>query len=495
MSENRLQRLSGLCIRTGYSGILGLCLAITACRSVSTDRHPLPPTVALSQAECRFATALAHYTQGLIYENTVGRGHVSTLVAFEKAYAQDTESHRLTSHTARALLQHQQPERALEYFRKACTYNPENAAAWADFGSASQLAGQTNDAIAAYNRSLKLDAMQTPVYTSLAGLYLSKHDDHAAVKVLLRGIKIPEVMPPIVAFCFDQGRLLVEQEQIERAIPLFLLMAEYAPAQRERFHLLVGELYESINRPDEAAQQYTKAIGLATSTPEAYLRLAELQEVQSPDSAHGIQTLQQGLKRFPDNPAILFAMAYTHHVQQEHENALPFLNTIIEQVKSSEGERLSAGFYLLHGSVLERMHRFNEAEMVFEECLSIYPNHHQALNYLAYMWAEQNRALELAERYVKRALDLDPDNGAYLDTLGWIFYRQGKYSEALEIIIKASEKLPNDATILEHLGDIHLARGDTKQAAEAWTTSLRLNADNKPLQLKMLDHGTPIPSH
>ncbi len=116
----------------------------------------------------------------------------------------------------------------------------------------------------------------------------------------------------------------------------------------------------------------------------------------------------------------------------------------------------------------------------------------EAFDYLAYMWAEKGIHLDQALEYSQHALDCDPDNGAFLDTLGWIRYKQNQVAEALICLQSAYYFMPDDPTILEHLGDAWQALRNESQALAWWEQSYRVNANNKKLEEKLRKHGVDI---
>jgi predicted Zn-dependent protease len=105
------------------------------------------------------------------------------------------------------------------------------------------------------------------------------------------------------------------------------------------------------------------------------------------------------------------------------------------------------------------------------------------------MWAEKNVNLEPALDYIRHALDFEPDNGAYLDTLGWVLFKQGKYGAALENIQNARALMPHDPTIQEHLGDVLSALGRKKEALEAWKQSFLRGNANPAVEKKLREQG------
>src|SRR5207344_2979367 len=109
-----------------------------------------------------------------------------------------------------------------------------------------------------------------------------------------------------------------------------------------------------------------------------------------------------------------------------------------------------------------------------------------AYNYIGYMWADHNLHLEEAEDMVGRALQLDPNNGAYLDSMGWVLYRKGKYDEALRELLSALQNLSQeDPVVFEHIGDTYLKMNQIPQALDSWQKALGLNPDNKALVEKI----------
>jgi tetratricopeptide (TPR) repeat protein len=128
--------------------------------------------------------------------------------------------------------------------------------------------------------------------------------------------------------------------------------------------------------------------------------------------------------------------------------------------------------WFLRGSTFEREKRYPEAEEQFKKVIASDPDHASALNYLGYMLADQNMKLEEALGYIKRAVDLDPSNGAYLDSLGWAYFRLGKYEMAEDNLLKASQKINTDPTVHDHLGDLYQKTGRLKLAATNWERAL-----------------------
>ena len=141
-----------------------------------------------------------------------------------------------------------------------------------------------------------------------------------------------------------------------------------------------------------------------------------------------------------------------------------------EQLSTKPEDKRDVWF--LRGATFEREKHYPEAEEQFQKVLGSDPENAATLNYLGYMLADQNLKLEEALGYIKRAVDLDPTNGAYLDSLGWAYFRLGKYELAEDNLLKASQKINTDPTVHDHLGDLYQKTGRLKLAATNWERAL-----------------------
>ena len=128
--------------------------------------------------------------------------------------------------------------------------------------------------------------------------------------------------------------------------------------------------------------------------------------------------------------------------------------------------------WFLLGAIYERQKMFDRAEEQFKKVLAVNPDNGAALNYYGYMLADLGIRLEEAETMVKRALNDEPYNGAYLDSLGWIYFKENKMADAEATLRKAVERETHDPTIRAHLGDVLAKTGRVAMAAAEWEKSL-----------------------
>lgn len=159
---------------------------------------------------------------------------------------------------------------------------------------------------------------------------------------------------------------------------------------------------------------------------------------------------------------------------------------LLEGILREHPEATDVKFRL--AAAYERSGQLPEAVATFRDLLQEQPDFHLALNYLGYLWAENGENLDEALGLVQRALELDPGNAAYVDSLGWVYYRLGEYDQALKHLRRAAALRPDDGTILEHLGDAYRALGEVEEARRAYRRALELedpDADAEAVRRKL----------
>ena len=153
----------------------------------------------------------------------------------------------------------------------------------------------------------------------------------------------------------------------------------------------------------------------------------------------------------------------------------------------------SADLHFNLGTAYDKLNRFDDVVRAMETALSLDPHHADALNYLGYSYAERGIRIDQALSLTKRAVALKPENGYYVDSLGWAFYKSGMLAEALTEIKKAVAMVGDDPVIYEHLGEIYLKQQKVADAREAWIHSLEIDPSNESCCSDSVSRGWPIP--
>jgi tetratricopeptide (TPR) repeat protein len=212
---------------------------------------------------------------------------------------------------------------------------------------------------------------------------------------------------------------------------------------------------------EEAAKIYPSDRGLQI--------VAASQQADMGNPGPAIERVKAMLKGNPEDREVYVALAQMYTRVKDWDNAEKNIDKAIE-VSSKQEDRNVALF--LAGSIYERQKKYDKAEEEFDKVLADDPKNSMALNYLGYMLADRGMRLDEALGYLRRAVALDPQNSAYRDSLGWVYYKTGEYALAEENLRRASERLNNDPSIHDHLGELYQKTGRLNLAATQWECSL-----------------------
>jgi tetratricopeptide (TPR) repeat protein len=230
---------------------------------------------------------------------------------------------------------------------------------------------------------------------------------------------------------------------------------------------------------NKAAEYFERAILVNPEMEQAYVDLAGTQ-INLGQTAEALKTLEKARAKFPDSFTAEFFTGLAFARLKDYATALKHF-TIAESIGNSmDARRLNYLFYFQVGTAYERNHDYVQAEKYFLKCLELQPEFSDALNYLGYMWAERGTNLEKARELIEHAVQLEPSNAAYLDSLGWVLYKLNEPDAALEPLLKAvalSEE--PDAAVYDHLGDVYRAMNLKEKAVAAWQKSLSVESNDE----------------
>jgi tetratricopeptide (TPR) repeat protein len=228
-------------------------------------------------------------------------------------------------------------------------------------------------------------------------------------------------------------------------------------------HLQLGNAAPAITAFTEA-----KKYAPDSATYDAYLIQAHLSGQQS---ARAADLAAEALQRHPGDRRLIALRADALANTGREEEAMALLKDALSGAPDDDDLAMKLG------AVFEESGRIEEAEKEFRRIIERDPLHAPALNYLGYMLADRGLRLSEAVTLIERALKIDPDNPAYLDSLGWALFKQGKPEEAEPPLRKAAEALLTESVIQDHLGDVLALRGKTDEAIGAWERALKGDGD------------------
>jgi tetratricopeptide (TPR) repeat protein len=179
----------------------------------------------------------------------------------------------------------------------------------------------------------------------------------------------------------------------------------------------------------------------------------------------------------PDDRDVYFTIADMNVRDKRWKDASEVLDKA-DALATKPEEKAFVAYY--RGTVAERQKLFDQAEIEFRKGLQLAPDFAPIQNYLGYMLAERGQKLDEAIAMLKKAVTFDPQNGAYLDSLAWAYYKQGQYALAEDYERKAALRMSNDPTVLDHLGEIDAKSGKLSVAIDEWQRSLAQYATSLP---------------
>ena len=180
--------------------------------------------------------------------------------------------------------------------------------------------------------------------------------------------------------------------------------------------------------------------------------------------------------KWPKNKFVLYRLASYYKSKDRYQISLNIYKKIVDRNDSTDRD------IFLYASNLDKIGRWKEAKVFFLELLKKNPHDTFTLNYLSYKLALKNQELELALNLIKKALNLDPDNAYFLDTLGWVQYKRNDFNSAVYFLEKSVSILPRSAEVIDHLGDCYLMLNRTKEAIFEWNKALKYETDKNIIQ-------------
>ena len=339
--------------------------------------------------------------------------------------------------------------------------------------------GRDQEAIAQLRRLLTEEPDNSELSSTLSRILLRQGQAGEAVRVLQSAIErieasgAPERSIPL-RFEWAEA-LMVAEDWAGVAAVMKPLQESDRPRVRAGAGLVVAE---ALMRQDRAEDALALLSRTGPEDPGSIARRAEI-FLQQGKEAEALVLLTQ-LKQAGDEDSILSAATLYQRLDR-YPDAVRLLEGFLQDLDSPPVRTL-----FLLGASYERSGQHDPAVAAFRRALAQQPDFPEALNYLGYMWAERGENLEEALSMIQKAVKVDPDNGAYVDSLGWVFFQLGRHDEALAQLQRAARLVPGDGTVLEHLGDAFLAVGQVDEAREAYLQALELgDANTSQLEEKL----------
>ena len=433
-------------------------------------------------------------------------------------------------------------DQAIDYANRAIALNPGDVEGYQRLVEIELAAGQQTRALEALDRALKVHSSDPNFWLRLGKLYVAilfksdsqpKPDELKKTNEIFR--KAGENAGDDPGILKDVADYYAASQQLKEAIPLYLRVLELQPDDANaREKLATGfvltnqrgkavEMLEQIikehpekyqpydllaqvldeearsllreKRGEEAkmkfakvAANYEQSLLINPNHAGTYVRLAELLLGPLKDPDRAVKLLAEARRRFPGAAEIVYYLAIAQREAKQSQQAVATFEEALHEAQIEEDDEfVNAKFYFNYGAAAEQAGLYDKAADLLRKSIALDPeNSAEACNYLGYMWADHNMNLEEAELMIRRALQSEPGNASYLDSLGWVEFRKGKLDQALSDLLRAARTAEReDPVVFEHIGDTYLKLNRNQEALEAWQKALALDPKNKNLADKI----------
>jgi len=427
---------------------------------------------------------------GYTYEQQ--KNYKQAVAAYRKAVELDKDNLDAMRGLAQNLMNDNQTDGALEQYKAIVDADPHDVQSLMRMAEIYRRNGKFEQALDALKKADAevQDSQEVPYNIAVIYQAQGKFDD--AIQMLQQllqksekpdGQYTPGERSNRAVFLERLGSIYRDTGRTQLAIDTFRRMLSLGDDAASRGYQQLIDTYREAKQWQQATAMAQEAVAKLPKDRSLKVVLAgQLADTGEPEQ--GLTLVKSLLKGGPEDREIYIALAQMDSRLRRWPDAEEALAKA-DALSTKQEEKDYVTF--IAGSVYERQKKYEQAEAAFKKVLANDPNNAVTLNYLGYMLADRGTRLEEALQYVKRAIQLDPQNGAYLDSLGWAYFKLGNYALAEENLRKACERIHNDPTVLDHMGDLLQKTDRLKLATAYWERALQEWAKTVPAEVDTSD--------
>ncbi len=408
---------------------------------------------------------------GATYEQR--KDYKDAIEAYKHAIQLDRDNLDAIRGLAENLLNDGQIDAALDQYKVIADANPEDAQTYLRMSEIYRRQGKYDQALDGLKKAEAMvpDALEVPY--NIAVVYEAQGRYDEAIKILQDLLKKTEKPESSYSqgdrnnrgiFIERLGMVYRDQENYQAAVDAFRRLIPLGDDNAKTGYQDIIDTYREAKQWPQATAVAREAVQKMPDDRELRMVLdAQLADTGDPEKP--LADVRSMLKGKPEDRDVYVRLAIMYTRLKRYSDAEDALNKAEGLSTKSEDKEY---VYFLRGDTYEHEKKYEQAEAEFKKVLAANPQSAVTLNYLGYMNADRGVQLEESLNYIKTAVSLDPTNGAYLDSLGWAYFKLGKYDLAEENLNKASLRMGSDPTVQDHLGDLFQKTGRLRLAAAHW---------------------------
>ena len=418
---------------------------------------------------------------GAAYEQR--KDYKSAIDAYKHAIMLDRDNLDAIRGLAENLLNDGQLDAALEQYKVIADSNPEDAQSYLQMAEIYRRQSKFDLALESLKKADTLAPDSAGVPYNMAVVYQAQGRYDEAAKLLQDLIKKTERSSEIGTSQTDRnnraifierlGMIYREQENYPSAVDTFRKMLALGDENARSGYQEIIDTYRDAKQWQLATAVAKEAVQKLPNDRDLRMVLdAQLADMGEFDQA--VTDIRSMLKGGAEDRDVYVRLGIIYTRAKRWTDAAQSLDKA-EQLSTKPDDKAYVSF--LRGDLYQRQKMFDQAETEFRKVLAVTPSTDPqaaaTLNYLGYMNADRGVKLDESLSYIKQALTFDPNNGAYLDSLGWAYFKLGKYDLAEDTLNKAAVHMGSDPTVQEHLGDLYQKTGRLKLAAVHWDRAVQ----------------------
>jgi tetratricopeptide (TPR) repeat protein len=407
--------------------------------------------------------------------------------SFKKALKSNQHSEKIHNLLATCYFQLNKKDEALFHIEEVARLKPNDFGVHYTLGSIYESEGEEKKAVYEYERAGNC-AMEdidkvfiADMLHRLANLYLKNGDLEKATSTYEEILDAKLTNEPAKTH-HKLGQIYLERERVEEALKEFV-KAKESGSDYESISFYLAVCYEQLEDYDNAIAEIKSFI---ERHPEAWFMRISLSnicekirhfEMAEFEREKAFEILKENVRDGSTNLREYIVLSQLFQKKGKNRKAIETLQTGISNITNDDNEALKE-VHLLMANIYYEMNEYKNVVKILRKVLQTDPDCHQASNFLGYLFVERGERLDEALSLIQKALSLEPKNGAYLDSLGWAYYKLAterdtkKIMVALQKLVEAS-KYAEDPEIVEHIGDVYYSLGFWEEAQKRWETALK----------------------